>query len=90
MIVMWLFDTNNIQIVLEIISLHVKQSFITFAEADIVSGGNILVRSAEAIREAYVDTDEDLREALDMGENPIIDIRVSFDRIWQKRGFTSL
>ena len=61
-----------------------------FAEAEIVSGGDMLIRSAEAIREAYADTDEDLREALDRGENPIMDISVSFDETWQKRGFTSL
>lgn len=61
-----------------------------FAEAEIVSGGDMLIRSAVAVREAYADTDEDLREALDRGENPIMDISVSFDGTWQKRGFTSL
>ena len=61
-----------------------------FAEAEIVSGGDMLIRSAEAIREAYADTDEDLHEALDRGENPTIDISVSIDGTWQKRGFTSL
>ena len=61
-----------------------------FAEAEIVSGGDMLVRSAEAVREAYADTDLDLREAINRGENPIIDISVSFNGTWQKRGFTSL
>ena len=61
-----------------------------FAEAEIVSGGDMLVRSAAAVREAYADTDLDLREAINRGENPIIDISVSFDGTWQKRGFTSL
>ena len=61
-----------------------------FAEAEIVSGGDMLVHSAEAVREAYADTDPDLREAINRGENPIIDISVSFDGTWQKRGFTSL
>ena len=50
----------------------------------------MLVRSAEAVREAYADTDPHLREAINRGENPIIDISVSFDGTWQKRGFTSL
>ena len=50
----------------------------------------MLARSAEAVREAYADTDPHLREAINRGENPIIDIRVSFDGTWQKRGFTSL
>ena len=63
---------------------------LTFAEAEIVSGGDMLVRSAEAVREAYADTDPHLREAINKGENPIIDISVSFDGTWQKRGFTSL
>ena len=61
-----------------------------FAEAEIVSGGDMLVRSGEAVRKAYADTDPDLREAFNRGENPIIDISVSFNGTWQKRGFTSL
>ena len=70
-------------------SSDIKQ-IILFAEAEIVSGGDMLVRSAEAVREAYADTDPHLREAINRGENPIIDISVSFDGTWQKRGFTSL
>ena len=61
-----------------------------FAEAEIVCGGDMLVRSGEAVRKAYADTDPDLREAINRGENPIIDISVSFNGTWQKRGFTSL
>ena len=61
-----------------------------FAEAEIVSGGDMLVCSAEAVREAYAETDPDLCEAINRGENPITDIRVSFDGTWQKRGFTPL
>ena len=50
----------------------------------------MLVRSAEAVHEAYADTDPDLRQAINRGENPIIDISVSFEGTWQKHGFTSL
>lgn len=50
----------------------------------------MLQRSAKAIREAYAETDPDLQEALDRGESPVIDISVSYDGTWQKRGFTSL
>ena len=64
-----------------------------FAVAKIVSGGDMLVHSAEAVREAYTETDQiksDLREAINRGENPVIDISASFDGTCQKRGFTSL
>ena len=50
--------------------------------AEAVSGGDMLVHSAEAVHEAYADTDQiksDLREAINRGENPIIDISASFD-----------
>ncbi|XP_076455485.1 uncharacterized protein LOC143290080 [Babylonia areolata] len=59
-------------------------------DAEISSGADCLLRSAAAIRNAYAETDADLREALDRGEEPIINISVSFDGTWQKRGFTSL
>ena len=50
----------------------------------------MLQRTAEAILEAYAETDPDLQEALDRGESPVIDVSVSYDGTWQKRGFTSL
>ena len=46
--------------------------------------------TAAAIREAYAEMDEDLREALEREEDPIVNISVSYDGTWQKRGFTSL
>ena len=49
----------------------------------------MLRRTAQVVRKAYAEVDEDLQEAIDNGENPIIDIAVSFDGTWQKRGFTS-
>ena len=50
----------------------------------------MLDRTAAAIREAYAEMDEDLREALEREEDPIVNISVSYDGTWQKRGFTSL
>ena len=47
-------------------------------------------RSADAVRAAYADTDPDVKEALDADPDAVIDIGVSFDGTWQKRGFTSL
>ena len=55
------------------------------------AGEDLLQRSADAIRQAYADTDPELQEALNGGPPyPCIDISVSFDGTWQKRGFTSL
>ncbi|KAK0062166.1 hypothetical protein Bpfe_008267 [Biomphalaria pfeifferi] len=50
----------------------------------------MLYRTANAIHQAYAETDDDIREAIERGENPLIDISVSYDGTWQKRGFTSL
>ena len=50
----------------------------------------MLDRTAAAIREAYAEMDEDIREALEREEDPIVNISVSYDGTWQKRGFTSL
>ncbi|KAL8573387.1 hypothetical protein ACOMHN_032402 [Nucella lapillus] len=59
--------------------------------AEVEAGEELMQRSADAIRQAYADTDPDPWEALDGGQPyPCIDISVSFDRTWQKRGFTSL
>ncbi|KAK7088262.1 hypothetical protein V1264_022198 [Littorina saxatilis] len=54
--------------------------------AEMEAGSAMLQRSAAAVQKAYAETDEDLREALDRGENPIINISVSYDGTWQKRG----
>ncbi|XP_076462944.1 uncharacterized protein LOC143295248 [Babylonia areolata] len=58
--------------------------------AEIESGSTLLECTAATIRQAYAETVEDLQEALDKGENPVINISVSYDGTWQKRGFTSL
>ncbi|XP_076467178.1 uncharacterized protein LOC143298248 [Babylonia areolata] len=58
--------------------------------AEIESGSTLLERTAATIQQAYAETDEDLQGALDKGENPVINISVSYDGTWQKRGFTSL
>ena len=53
-------------------------------------GQATLQRAAESVRHAYADTDPDLKEAIEQGGDPVVDIGVSFDGTWQKRGFTSL
>ncbi|KAL8612674.1 hypothetical protein ACOMHN_044615 [Nucella lapillus] len=69
--------------------LYFCSSLCTAAEVE--AGEELVQRSADAIRQAYADTDPDLREALDGGQPyPCINISVSFDGTWQKRGFTSL
>jgi hypothetical protein len=50
----------------------------------------MLQRTVEAVRKAYAEVDPELQAAMDRGENPVIDIAVSFDGTWMKRGFTSL
>ena len=66
--------------------------FISTTDAELEAGDDLLARSAQVIREAYADTDPDLREVLDdpNAETPIINISVSYDGTWMKRGFTSL
>ncbi|KAL8561277.1 hypothetical protein ACOMHN_047132 [Nucella lapillus] len=62
-----------------------------FTAAEVEAGEELMQRSADAIRQAYADTDPDLRETLDGGQPyPCINISVSFDGTWQKRGFTSV
>ena len=50
----------------------------------------MLDRTAAAIREAYAEMDEDLGEALEREEDPIVNISVSYDGTWQKRVYISL
>ena len=99
--IFWIHDDihaavqHNVQVVSQNIFLtsEILKKSPMFAVAKIVSGGDMLVHSAEAVREAYTDTDQiksDLREAINRGENPIIDISASFDGTCRKRGFTSL
>lgn len=45
--------------------------------------------AAKIIRRAYADIDPDIAELLKEDEDAIIDIHVSFDGTWHKRGFTS-
>ena len=53
-------------------------------------GRKSLQRAARAIRKVYADTDVDIQEAVQRGEEPVMDISVSLDGTWQKRGFISL
>ncbi|XP_076456280.1 uncharacterized protein LOC143290587 [Babylonia areolata] len=58
--------------------------------AEIGAGVTVLDDAATAIRQAYAEVDPDLQDALDRGEDPNINIVVSYDGTWMKRGFTSL
>ena len=58
--------------------------------AEIGVGAEALQRNADAVRQAYAYIDPDLRDAMNQGRTPVIDVSVSFDGTWQKRGFTSL
>ncbi|KAI8745420.1 serine/threonine-protein kinase kinX [Biomphalaria glabrata] len=59
-------------------------------DCEVESGEDMLYCTANAICQAYAETDNDIREAIERGEIPLIDISVSYDGTWQKRGFTSL
>ena len=62
-----------------------------FSAAEVEAGEERLLRSADALHQAYFDTDPELWEALSGGpQYPGIDMSVSFDITWQKRGFTYL
>ena len=64
--------------------------FSVFSAAE-VEAGEGLQRSADALHEAYSDTVPELWEAVNGGpQYPDINISVSFDITWQKRGFTYL
>lgn len=47
-----------------------------------------LHRTREQVRQAYVDIDADVAELLREDSDAVINISVSFDGTWQKRGFT--
>ncbi|KAK1876707.1 Protein translocase subunit SecD [Dissostichus eleginoides] len=55
--------------------------------AEIERGLESLHRTREQVRQAYRDVDPDVAELL--REDAVINISVSFDGTWQKRGFTS-
>ena len=55
------------------------------------AGEEHLQLSADALHQAYSDTDPELWEALNGGpQYPCVNMSVSFDITWQKRGFTYL
>ena len=60
------------------------------ADAEQECGDEVLEVSTQAVRRAYADIDVDLQEAMERGEEPVLDIAVSYDGTWMKRGFTSL
>ena len=57
--------------------------------AEIERGLESLHRTREQIRQAYADVDPEVAELLREDEDAVINISVSFDGTWQKRGFTS-
>jgi hypothetical protein len=57
--------------------------------AEIQRGLQSMESAAKIIRRAYADIDPDIAEFLKEDEDVIIDIHVSFDGAWHKRGFTS-
>lgn len=59
-------------------------------EHELDAGEELLQRTAVVVRNAYAEVDPDIQKALSRSEVPVIDIAVSFDGTWQKRGFTSL
>ena len=64
-----------------------------FVTVETVQGQHALQRAAEQVRQAYADTDQDYADRIQHGLGTTgepLDITVSFDGTWQKRGFTSL
>ena len=57
--------------------------------AEIERGLESLHKTREQIRQAYADVDPELAELLREDADAVINIGVSFDGTWQKRGFTS-
>ncbi|XDV25581.1 hypothetical protein PO909_029478 [Leuciscus waleckii] len=57
--------------------------------AEIERGLESLQRTRDQIRQAYTDIDPDVAEIVREDEDAMINISVSFDGTWQKRGFTS-
>ena len=58
--------------------------------AEITAGQQSMKNAATQIRSAYATLDEDLQQQIAGGETPIINIGVTYDGTWQKRGFSSL
>ncbi|XDV25679.1 hypothetical protein PO909_029555 [Leuciscus waleckii] len=78
--------------VLGIPSLHLKtyqrhDKRVTVAEIE--RGLESLHKAREQIRQAYSDVDPELAELLREDADAVINIGVSFDGTWKKRGFTS-
>lgn len=57
--------------------------------AEIERGLESMDRTREQVRKAYADIDADIAEMLREDADAVINISVSFDGTWQKRGFTS-
>ena len=57
--------------------------------AEIERGLESMQRTRDQIREAYSEIDPDVADIIREDENATINISVSFDGTWQKRGFTS-
>ncbi|KAJ8389225.1 hypothetical protein AAFF_G00122450 [Aldrovandia affinis] len=57
--------------------------------AEIERGLESLHRTREQVRHAYADLDPDVAELLREDPDAVINISVSFDGTWHKRGFTS-
>ncbi|KAK7881448.1 hypothetical protein WMY93_029857 [Mugilogobius chulae] len=82
---------KKISKVLGIPTLHLKtyqrhDRKVTVAEVD--RGLASLQRSREQIRQAYADIDPEVAQLLSEDEEAVINIGVSFDGTWHKRGFT--
>ena len=60
------------------------------SESEITAGQQTLQNAAVQIRSAYISLDEGLQEQVSQGETPVINIGVTYDGTWQKRGFSSL
>ncbi|KAL1276305.1 hypothetical protein QQF64_035928 [Cirrhinus molitorella] len=83
---------KKISKVLGIPSLHLKtyqrhNRKVTVAEIE--RGLGSLHRAREQIRQAYAEVDTDVARLLMEDEDAVINISVSFDGTWHKRGFTS-
>ena len=72
------------------ITINVSDNIILFILVpEIERGLESMQRTRNQIREAYSEIDPDVADIIREEENAIINIRVSFDGTWQKRGFTS-
>jgi FKBP-type peptidyl-prolyl cis-trans isomerase (trigger factor) len=59
------------------------------AAAEQEVGDESIEQAVDAVKKAHAELDPDIQEAIDNGEDPVIDISVSYDGTWMKRGFTS-